>query len=286
MASSPDTVSSMVGRSSSSARYFTVFGGSLSEAYAEEDLQGHDLAVKIGAPIVGLQRFGWRADPGGCRLAGWLRRHLSAQRPRVGSVPQISRSWVLCGRCGAVYSPAITDFVVMVRRHELHVRHRSGRRGDRDPRGRGRCDELRRRRDPRAPLGRRPFRGPDGESRRLDASRACGDLPQNNLAAPAIVVAAEDRRTARISPSTTVVPDGPGSRTRRKTSSAASSTTGLPRGAAGLGAEHHVRVRPARGASVGVVAQQPAVLAGALDIDALVKAARFVRLRRVQRPAA
>jgi acetyl-CoA carboxylase carboxyltransferase component len=93
---------------------FTVFGGSLSKAYAEKICKIMDLAVNVGAPIIGLNDSGGaRIQEGVDALAGYsdifLRNVLSS-----GVVPQIS---LILGPCagGAVYSPAITDFVTMAR---------------------------------------------------------------------------------------------------------------------------------------------------------------------------
>lgn len=93
---------------------FTVFGGSLSEAHAEKICKVMDLAVRNGAPIIGLNDSGGaRIQEGVVSLGGYaeifLRNTLAS-----GVVPQIS---VILGPCagGAVYSPAITDFVFMVR---------------------------------------------------------------------------------------------------------------------------------------------------------------------------
>jgi acetyl-CoA carboxylase carboxyltransferase component len=93
---------------------FTIFGGSLSKAYAEKICKVMDLAVKVGAPIIGLNDSGGaRIQEGVDALAGYsdifLRNVLSS-----GVVPQIS---LILGPCagGAVYSPAITDFVSMTR---------------------------------------------------------------------------------------------------------------------------------------------------------------------------
>src|SRR6266699_797334 len=97
------------------AQDFTVFGGSLSEAHAEKICKVMDLAVKTGAPIIGLNDSGGaRIQEGVASLGGYaeifLRNTLAS-----GVVPQIS---AVLGPCagGAVYSPAITDFVFMVRR--------------------------------------------------------------------------------------------------------------------------------------------------------------------------
>src|SRR6478735_5483216 len=92
---------------------FTVFGGSLSEAYAEKICKIMDLAMKVGAPIIGLNDSGGaRIQEGVVSLGGYadifLRNTLAS-----GVVPQLS---VILGPCagGAVYSPAITDFTIMV----------------------------------------------------------------------------------------------------------------------------------------------------------------------------
>src|ERR1700760_4848109 len=92
---------------------FTVFGGSLSEANAQKIVKIMDLALKVGAPVVGLNDSGGaRIQEGVLSLAGYadifLRNTISS-----GVIPQIS---AIMGPCagGAVYSPAITDFVFMV----------------------------------------------------------------------------------------------------------------------------------------------------------------------------
>ena len=93
---------------------FTVFGGSLSEAHAEKIVKLQEMALKNGAPIIGLNDSGGaRIQEGVVSLGGYadifLRNTLAS-----GVIPQIS---VILGPCagGAVYSPAITDFVYMVR---------------------------------------------------------------------------------------------------------------------------------------------------------------------------
>src|SRR3989440_12112325 len=96
------------------AQDFTVFGGSLSETHAEKICKVMDLAMKVGAPIIGLNDSGGaRIQEGVVSLGGYadifLRNTLAS-----GVVPQIS---AIMGPCagGAVYSPAITDFTVMVK---------------------------------------------------------------------------------------------------------------------------------------------------------------------------
>src|ERR687886_143545 len=94
---------------------FTVFGGSLSEAHAEKICKVMDLAMRNGAPVIGLNDSGGaRIQEGVVSLGGYadifLRNTLAS-----GMVPQIS---AILGPCagGAVYSPAITDFILMVKK--------------------------------------------------------------------------------------------------------------------------------------------------------------------------
>ena len=113
---------------------FTVFGGSLSEVFAEKVCKVMDMAVKVGCPVVGINDSGGaRIQEGVVSLAGYAEifwRNVQAS----GVVPQIS---LIMGPCagGAVYSPAITDFVLMTEGSVLHVHHRARRGEDRDGRG-------------------------------------------------------------------------------------------------------------------------------------------------------
>src|SRR5581483_7241069 len=93
---------------------FTVFGGSLSEAHAEKICKVMDQAMKVGAPVIGLNDSGGaRIQEGVASLAGYadvFQRNVLAS----GVIPQIS---LIMGPCagGAVYSPAMTDFIFMVK---------------------------------------------------------------------------------------------------------------------------------------------------------------------------
>src|SRR5512143_1228208 len=93
---------------------FTVFGGSLSEAHAEKICKIMDHAIKVGAPVIGLNDSGGaRIQEGVASLAGYadvFQRNVMAS----GVIPQIS---VIMGPCagGAVYSPAMTDFIFMIK---------------------------------------------------------------------------------------------------------------------------------------------------------------------------
>ena len=113
---------------------FTVFGGALGEVFAEKIHKVMDLALSVGAPVIGLNDgAGARIQEGVVSLAsygGIFYRNVQAS----GVIPQIS---VILGPCagGAVYSPAMTDFIFMVRRDLAHVHHRPRRGEDGDRRG-------------------------------------------------------------------------------------------------------------------------------------------------------
>jgi acetyl-CoA carboxylase carboxyltransferase component len=254
---------------------FTVFGGSLSEAYAEKICKVMDLALKVGAPIVGLNDSGGaRIQEGVASLGGYaeifLRNVLAS-----GVVPQIS---VVMGPCagGAVYSPAITDFTIMVEHSSYMfvtgpnvVRTVTHEEVDSEYLGGALTHTTK--------SGVAHLAAPD-EAAALEAVRAIlAHLPQNNLAEPRRVTASDppDRMDPALD---RIVPDDPrqpydmhdvlirvvddGDFLEIQPGWAPNILIGFAR----LG-----------GRSVGIVAQQPAVLAGALDLDASVKAARFVR---------
>ena len=257
---------------------FTVFGGSLSEAYAEKICKVMDLAMKVGAPIIGLNDSGGaRIQEGVVSLGGYadifLRNSLAS-----GVVPQIS---VVLGPCagGAVYSPAITDFTIMVEGTSYMfvtgpnvvktVTHE-----DVDAR------IPRRRDDPHDDERRRASRGAATRPRR--STRRAGFLGAPAAEQP-VDAAASSRRRIRATGCDAALDDD---RPRRSAQPydmhdvirRVVDDGDVPRDPAGAGPQNII-VGFARlgGRSVGIVAQQPAVLAGALDIDASVKAARFVR---------
>jgi propionyl-CoA carboxylase beta chain len=257
------------------AQDFTVFGGSLSEAYARKICKVMDLAMKTGTPIIGLNDSGGaRIQEGVVSLAGYadifLRNTLAS-----GVVPQIS---AIMGPCagGAVYSPAITDFVFMVRNTSYMfvtgpdviraVTHETV--SAEDLGGAATHDTT---------SGVAHF-ATDGEEECLALIRELMSfLPQNNLEDPPRRPTQDpgDRREESLQ---TVVPEQPNRPYDMKDiiravlderyffEVQASFAPNLVIGFGRLG-----------GRSVGVVANQPAHLAGCLDIDASVKGARFVR---------
>jgi propionyl-CoA carboxylase beta chain len=257
------------------AQDFTVFGGSLSETNAAKIVKIMDLAMKLGSPVVGLNDSGGaRIQEGVVSLAGYadifLRNTLAS-----GVVPQIS---AIMGPCagGAVYSPAITDFTLMVKHTSYMfvtgpdvlktVTHEEVSK-----------EELGGAMTHNATSGVAHFAADDDRECLALVRDVLSYLPSNNLEdAPRRPTAdppdREDPALDRLVPASPHQPYD---------------MLDLIHAVADDGQflevhEHFARnliVGFARldGRSVGIVANQPAVLAGTLDIDASVKGARFVR---------
>jgi propionyl-CoA carboxylase beta chain len=254
---------------------FTVFGGSLSEVFAEKVCKVMDLAVAYGCPIVGINDSGGaRIQEGVVSLAGYAEifwRNVQAS----GVVPQIS---LIMGPCagGAVYSPAITDFTLMVEGSSYMfitgpdvVRTVTGEEVTQEELGGAAAHATK--------SGVAHFTAPDEESCLEDARYLLSFLPQNNLESPPYAPPTDpvDREDASLDE---IVPDSPNKPYDMKQVIARVVDDGdflevqphhaenIVCGFARLG-----------GHAVGVVGNQPGALAGVLDIDASVKAARFVR---------
>jgi propionyl-CoA carboxylase beta chain len=255
---------------------FTVFGGSLSEAHAEKICKIMDLAVEVGAPIIGLNDSGGaRIQEGVVSLGGYadifLRNTLAS-----GVVPQLS---LVMGPCagGAVYSPAITDVTIMVEGTSYMfvtgpevVRAVTHEDVDRERLGGATTHTT--------ISGVAHLAAPDEAAAIAFCRRVLAYFPQNNLSRPRPAETQDpaDRREAALD---ALVPDEP---TRpydmNDVLRAVVDDGELLELQPGWAANIIVGFCRLRGRSVGVVAQQPAVLAGALDIDASDKAARFVRM--------
>jgi propionyl-CoA carboxylase beta chain len=254
---------------------FTVFGGSLSEAHAEKICKMMDFAVRVGAPIIGLNDSGGaRIQEGVVSLGGYaeifLRNTLAS-----GVVPQIS---LILGPCagGAVYSPAITDFTIMVEGTSYMfvtgpevVRAVTHEDVDRDQLG-GAAIHT-------AVSGVAHLAAHDEAAAMASCRRILGHLPQNNLTRPARRETNDppergDEELDNIVPSETTQPYDMHDVILRVVDDAEFLEL-QPAWAANI----IVGFGHLGGHSVGIVAHQPAVLAGALDIDASDKAARFVR---------
>src|SRR5436309_7444511 len=257
------------------AQDFTVFGGSLSEANAAKISKIMALAMKVGAPIIGLNDSGGaRIQEGVASLAGYadifLRNTLAS-----GVVPQIS---AIMGPCagGAVYSPAITDFIVMVERTSCMfvtgpdviktVMHENVTK-----------EELGGATTHNATSGVAHFIAHDDPDCLALIRELLSFIPQNNREDPPRLDSADpaDRRDDSLD--TLVPPESDKPYDIREI------IHRVVDGGAFLEVQElfakNLVVGFARlgGQSVGIVANHPSVLAGCLDINASVKGARFVR---------
>ena len=254
---------------------FTVFGGSLSEAHAEKICKVMDLAVRNGAPVIGLNDSGGaRIQEGVASLGGYadifLRNTLAS-----GVVPQIS---AILGPCagGAVYSPAITDFIFMVRgvsymfvtgpnvvKTVTHEEVTFDALGGADVHG--------------GTSGVAHFTH-DSEPECLQAIRLLvGFLPLNNLDEPP-EHPTDDPSDRRDEGLLDLIPDSPNkSYDMHEVVGRVVDDDGFLEVHRGYADNIITGFARLGGRPVGIVANQPAVLAGVLDINASLKAARFIR---------
>jgi propionyl-CoA carboxylase beta chain len=254
---------------------FTVFGGALSEAHAEKICKVMDQAMKVGAPVIGLNDSGGaRIQEGVASLGGYaevFQRNVMAS----GVIPQIS---LIMGPCagGAVYSPAMTDFIFMVKdssymfvtgpevvktvTHEEVSAEELGGAGTHT--GRSGVADLAFENDVEALLMlRRFFNYLPLSNREKPPIRPSGDPGRRSDESLDTLVPANANQPYDIKELITKVVDD-GDFFELQPEYAKNIVTGFAR---------------MEGATVGIVANQPLVLAGCLDIKSSIKAARFVR---------
>jgi propionyl-CoA carboxylase beta chain len=254
---------------------FTVFGGSLGEVYAQKICKVMDLALSTGCPIIGINDSGGaRIQEGVVSLAGYadiFHRNVLAS----GVIPQIS---IVMGPCagGAVYSPAITDFVFMVEETSHMfitgpdvIKSVTGEEVSFEDLGGAGTHNSR--------SGVAHFAAPDEESCLSDVRYLLSFLPENNLETAPYYEPSDsaDRMEEDLA---TLIPDLP----QRPYDIRRAVELVVDDGEfyeVQEGWAQNLVVGFARldGHVVGVVGNQPMVLAGTLDIDASVKGARFVR---------
>jgi propionyl-CoA carboxylase beta chain len=257
------------------AQDFTVFGGSLSETHAQKICKVMDLAMRTGAPIIGLNDSGGaRIQEGVVSLGGYadifLRNTIAS-----GVVPQIS---CILGPCagGAVYSPAITDFNIMVKNTSYMfitgpdviktVTHEDVTK-----------DELGGAMTHNVKSGVAHFAADSDEHALRITRELLSFIPSNNLDDPPFLATLDpaDRTDVELN---SIVPES----SNQPYDIREIITRVVDDGYFFEIQEHYaqniiVGFGRLGGLSVGIVANQPAFLAGVLDIDASVKAARFVR---------
>jgi propionyl-CoA carboxylase beta chain len=257
------------------AQDFTVFGGSLSGAYARKICKVMDLAVEVGAPVIGLNDSGGaRIQEGVESLAGYAEifwRNVQAS----GVIPQIS---LILGPCagGAVYSPAMTDFIVMAKDTSYMfitgpdvIRTVTHEEVTKEALGGALAHN--------AKSGVAHFAADDEAAAIRLTRELLSYLPSNNADDPPVVPCDDDpfREDPEVKALVPANPNRP------------YDVKAVIRSVVD---DHHffevqehfgknlvVGFARLNGRSVGVVANQPAVLAGVLDIDGSVKGARFVR---------
>ncbi len=254
---------------------FTVLGGSLGEAHARKIVKVMDLALRTRAPVIGLNDSGGaRIQEGVASLGGYAEIFLR-NTMASGVIPQIS---AVMGPCagGAVYSPAITDFVIMVRgtSYMFVTGPQVVKAVTREEVG---AEDLGGAAIHSTRSGVAHFVADDDPACLALLRRLLSYLPQNNLEDPPVVDTGDDpdRMDAALDG---IVPED---RTRPY------DMADVVARVVDTGTFLEVHAQFARnllvgfarlgGRSVGIVAQQPRVLAGALDTHASVKGARFIR---------
>ncbi|MFV0471343.1 MAG: acyl-CoA carboxylase subunit beta [Paludibacteraceae bacterium] len=257
------------------AQDFTVFGGSLSETMAQKICKVMDMAMKMGAPVIGVNDSGGaRIQEGVTSLAGYaeiFERNILAS----GVIPQISAIFGPCAG-GAVYSPALTDFILMTKENSYMfvtgpkvVKSVTGEDISTDDLG-GADVHARK-------SGVSHFKVEDEQEGMLLIRKILSYIPQNNLEEPPLFTTNDpiDRLEDTLNE---IVPDNPNMPYDMK-----DIIHSIVDNGEFLEVHRHyarnIIVGFARfnGASTGIIANQPNFLAGVLDCDASRKAARFVR---------
>jgi propionyl-CoA carboxylase beta chain len=254
---------------------FTVFGGSLSEVFAEKICKVMDLAAKYGCPVIGINDSGGaRIQEGVVSLAGYAEifwRNVQCS----GVIPQLS---LIMGPCagGAVYSPAMTDFVFMVEGTSYMfitgpdvVKTVTGEEVTFEELGGAAAHAAR--------SGVAHFTAPDEEACLDDARYLLSFIPQNNLDPPPYHEPTDppQREDGELD---SIIPDDPAKPYDMKQVIERVVDDGEFMEVQERFAENIVcGFARLGGHSVGVVGNQPRSLAGVLDIDSSVKAGRFVR---------
>ncbi|MBU0982558.1 MAG: acyl-CoA carboxylase subunit beta, partial [candidate division Zixibacteria bacterium] len=254
---------------------FTVFGGSLSEAHAEKICKIMKMAMKVGAPVIGLNDSGGaRIQEGVVSLGGYADIFL-LNTLASGVVPQIS---AILGPCagGAVYSPAITDFVIMVKESSYMfvtgpnvvktVTHEQVT-----------SEDLGGAMVHAGTSGVSHFAANTEAGAIARIKRLMEYIPQNNLEEPPFVECTDplDREDESLN---SIVPENPNQPYDIKD---------VIKSVVDRGSFFEVHEDFAQnivvgfahlgGRSIGIIANQPAVMAGVLDIDSSVKGGRFIR---------
>ncbi|MBR1992895.1 MAG: methylmalonyl-CoA carboxyltransferase, partial [Firmicutes bacterium] len=257
------------------AQDFTVSGGSLGEYHAEKIVKIQNMALKMGAPVVGLQDSGGaRVEEGVAALSGFGKIFYN-NTISSGVIPQIS---VIMGPCagGAVYSPAITDYVFMVdKTSQMFI---TGPEVIKTVTGEVvTAEQLGGAMTHNTVSGVAHFIGKDDTETLMMVRELLSYMPSNNMETAPIYACTDD--VNRMIPELNeIIPDNPNKAYDMYEVIAKIADDGkffdvMPHFAKNM-ITCYIRLD---GATVGVIANQPKVGAGCLDIDASDKAARFIR---------
>lgn len=254
---------------------FTIFGGSLSEMYAQKICKVMDMAMKVGAPVIGINDSGGaRIQEGVKSLGGYadiFQRNIMAS----GVIPQISAVFGPCAG-GAVYSPALTDFIIMSK--ETSYMFVTGPKVVKTVTGETVTDEeLGGAQVHGSKSGVTHFVADDEQEGILLIRKLISYMPQNNLEDPPVLPCDDpiDRLDDQLN---SIIPENP-----NKPYDVKDVIHSIVDYNEFVEVQRHYAPNIITGFSrfngipVGIVANQPAYLAGVLDINASRKAARFVR---------
>ena len=254
---------------------FTVFGGSLSETHAEKICKVMDLALKVGVPVIGLNDSGGARIQEGVKSLGGYAEIFWRNTQASGVVPQLS---AILGPCagGAVYSPAITDFICMVETTSyMHITGpdvvKTVTHEDVTSEDLGGATVHAER------SGVASFTSPDDRSCMTLLRRLFSYLPLNN-AEGAPFIETDDPRDRQEKKLDSIVPeDASKPYDMREVFALVVDEGSFLEVHAGYAGNILVGFARLGGHVIGIVANQPAVLAGCLDISASIKGARFIR---------
>ncbi|MGM9974347.1 MAG: acyl-CoA carboxylase subunit beta [Clostridiaceae bacterium] len=258
------------------AQDFTVLGGSLGEYHANKIVKIQDMALRVGAPIIGLNDSGGARIQEGVNALSGFGKIFYNNTISSGVIPQIS---VIMGPCagGAVYSPAITDFIFMVdRTSQMFI---TGPQVIKTVTGEEITgEELGGAKTHNSISGVAHFSGKDDETTLKDVRRLLSYLPSNNMEKAPKNNGNNDSPNRYIPEFDSIIPENPNKPYDIYTIISKLADDGdyydvMPDYAKNI-VTCFIRLD---GETVGVIANQPKVYAGCLDINASDKAARFIR---------
>lgn len=257
------------------AQDFTVFGGTMSESNTQKICKLMDMAMRTGAPVIGLNDSGGaRIQEGVASLGGYgdiFQRNVMAS----GVIPQIS---AILGPCagGAVYSPALTDFIMMVEENSYMfvtgpdvvktVTHEDET-----------AESLGGARIHSTKSGVAHFAFPNGMVLLTQLRRLLSFLPSNNRDKPPVVMTSDPPERQEHSLDYLIPDDPQKPYDMKELIDKVVDSHDFMEVHGGYAKNIIIGFGRMDGATVGIVANQPIVLAGCLDIDSSIKAARFVR---------